>query len=131
MITATPNQADDFGKTVAVGAQALEVSVPIGQGASLSDAIDLRTARLMALWIPAGFSGALLTFQSSADGATFGELNDDTGASVSITIAAGTFAIITKPSQWLGVRWLKVRSGTSGAPSAQAAAATLALFALP
>lgn len=131
MITPAPNQADDFGKTVAVGAQAVAVNVPFIAGASLSDAIDLRTARLIGLWIPAGFSGALLTFQSSADGATFGELNDDTGASVSITIAAGTFVIITKPSQWLGVRWLKVRSGTSGAPVAQAAAAIVVLFALP
>jgi hypothetical protein len=131
VITPIPNMPEASDKTVAVGAQALSVNVPIGAGANLSDVIDLGTARLIGLWIPAGWTSANLSFQASPDGVTFGEMTDDTGAAISVVAAASTFIIFSKPSQWLGVRYLKVRSGSSGAPVAQVSSEAIVLFALP
>ena len=120
------------GSVIAEGQLFDEYAAEITPGNSLSNPVDLTYRRLNALWIPAGFTPANLTFQSSPDGLSYGELVDDTGAAITVaTAGASTFVILTKPSQWLGVRYLIVRSGTSISPVPQVADISILLFALP
>jgi hypothetical protein len=132
-ITPQSNPVDGFNKVTSTAPQVLSSGVPIAAGASLSsDFVDLGTSRLFAVWVPPGFSGGALTFRSSPDGVTFGELYDDTGAEVTVTVAsAGTMIVMSLPSKWLGIRYLYLRSGTAASPVAQAAGQQLVLFSLP
>jgi hypothetical protein len=102
----------------------------IAAGASLSGEVGLGAFTLVGISMPAVWTTAALTFQTSIDDATWQELYDDAGNEVSITGAAGQFLILPKyPSYiWRGVNLLKVRSGTSGSPVNQVAAATVTLI---
>ena len=121
------------GPTVtAHGGQFLQAEALIPAGGSISPAIDLLTSRLNSIWIPPGWTAASLSFQSSPDGITFGEMNDDTGTAITIVVnAAQTFIVLKSPSMWLGTRYLKVRSGTVGSPVTQLADCNIILFSLP
>lgn len=104
-------------------------SAVIANGASLSGAVNLHALRLAGIQMPAAWTAASLTFQASFDGTTYAEVCDTSGAAVTFTVAAGTFVVIN-PATIAGVRNLKVRSGTSGAPVAQGAERTLRLVVL-
>ena len=93
----------------------------IANGASLSGAIDLQNARLFALHMPADWTAANLTFSVSSNGTTYNDLYDSDGTEVTVTAAEDRYIVITNPSRWLGIRWLMVRSGTSGAAVNQGA----------
>lgn len=105
-------------------------TVTIANGASLSSALDFGEYRHpLIIWIPA-WTGAKLTFQSSLDGVTWGELGDKDGL-VEVASAAvdtsGAFVVLN-PLTFKGVRWLKVRSGTKASAVNQAADRTLTLY---
>lgn len=87
----------------------------IANGASLSGELSLGGGRLSAIQMPATWTAAALTFQISFDGATFVNAYDDSGTEISVTVAAG-HGILLEPSKWVGVQYLKVRSGTAGLP---------------
>ena len=98
--------------------------VTIAEDASLSGALSLSDYSTARIDMPAGWDAAALTFQVSADGTTWLNLYDSTGAEYAVAAAAST-AIILPPSDFLSAGWLKIRSGTAGSPVVQTAARTL------
>ena len=86
----------------------------ISSGQSLSALVDLGVYRLVGLSIPATFEPTTLTFQSSYDGTTWMNVYDSTGVEKSATVAASRRVIIA-PSDFYGIRYIKIRGGTSSA----------------
>ena len=117
----------ELAPTIVVPAQADLLPFTIVSGQSLSAALDLGYQRAVRVGIPAVWTAANLTFQVSTDGNTFKDLYDATGAEYTVTVAANR-AVILPLTDFAGIRFLKVRSGTAGAPVAQAATAALDLI---
>ena len=109
----------------------ITATATIASGASLSGAIDLGQARLWAILMPAAWTAAGLTFQASLDGIAYYNLFDNTGTEVAWTVAASQFQYELFPAKWLAIRWLMIRSGTSGVPVNQAADRVLTIVAVP
>lgn len=93
----------------------------IPSGESLSNAVRLGERKHVGLIMPSAWTAADVTFQVSADGATFVNLYDKTGteastkADASQGIQLGDFDL----APW---EYLKLRSGTAAVPVVQAAA---------
>jgi hypothetical protein len=90
--------------------------------------------KLVGLMIPAAWTAAAITFSASQDGTTYADLwETSTGTAVERTIAsaniptAATRFLSLNLSDWVGVNWLKVRSGTSASAVNQAAARSITL----
>ena len=110
--------------------QVVVKTATILNGASLSDAIDTFCARLGRITVPAAWTAANLTFQVSPDNTNWFNLYDATGAEYTV-VAAASRSIIIPVSDFLSVRYLKVRSGTSGVPVNQGADRALTLTLVP
>lgn len=96
----------------------------IANGASLSSARDLQGRAVSAILMPATWDTAALTFQGSIDGVTYANIYDTDG--VQLTVAADASRMIQiAPGMWMGVNYLKIRSGTSGAPVVQTGARSI------
>jgi hypothetical protein len=102
------------------------MDVIIANGASLSSAVDLVNNRLSYISMPSSWTAANLTFQVSEDGLTWNNLYDDVGSEVTVAAAASRVLRVDL-AKWLAVRYLKIRSGTSGTPVAQGGDRTLRL----
>ncbi len=92
----------------------------IADGQSLSGAIDCGGMVPVGVLAPAAnWTTAALSFQGSRDGSTYINVHDDGGEYTTGNIAAGGGCSLTKDvfRMW---RYIKVRSGTSGAAVAQA-----------
>jgi hypothetical protein len=87
----------------------------IANGASLSGANDLAGAALIRILMPATWTAAVLTFSVSNDNATYYDLYDQFGVEMTGQAAASR-AIILSPSDFIGWRYVKIRSGTSASP---------------
>lgn len=109
-----------------VGSKPKQVPATIANGASLSASIDLESQSLVGIHMPATWTAANLTFQVSEDGTTFDNLYDVNGVEKTINAAASRY-IYVSPAEWVGVRFIKVRSGTSAAAVNQGAAANIQL----
>lgn len=120
-----------MSQTISVGAQVINRTATIANGASLSNVVDMDTARLFAIQMPAAWTAAVLTFSVSFDGVTYADMYDVAGVEVSFTTSAARYLVLTNPVQWQGVRFVKVRSGTSAAAVNQAAERVLNLVLLP
>jgi hypothetical protein len=103
------------------------VDFTIASGASLSPAIDLASLGVARIVMPAAWTTANLTFQTSQDGLTYQDLYDAYGVEYTV-IAVVAHNIILPPSDFVGMRYLKVRSGTSGSPVTQGGARTVTLI---
>ncbi|MGC8807880.1 MAG: hypothetical protein ACP5QB_10130 [Thiomonas sp.] len=109
------------------------ISVTIGSGQSLSPAVELKPqgragfCTAAALVMPSAWTAADITFQASVDGQTFGDLFDDAGSEVVVKAAAGRVIAMASAYFW-GIRWVRIRSGTSAAPVAQGASRTLTIL---
>jgi hypothetical protein len=102
----------------------------IAIGTALSGPVPLGALTLVGISMPAVWTTAALTFQVSPDGGTtWQELYDGAGNEVTIAAAAGQFVIpLADPSYfWRGINMVQVRSGTSGSPVNQVAAAVVNL----
>lgn len=107
------------------------LDVTIANGESLSGAADLGSARLSAIAMPSSWTTADLTFQASADGTTYYDLyvSDNAGNDAEYLIGAGASRVISVPvADFASLRYLKVRSGTTGSPVGQGGARTLSLI---
>jgi hypothetical protein len=102
------------------------LSVTIANGQSLSDAAHIGVGTLVGIQLPT-ITSASLSFQGSFDGTTFVEVVDASANAVAYTASTGA-VYIKAPADLLGVPYLKVRSGTSGAAVAQGAARTIQLI---
>lgn len=98
----------------------------IASGASLSGPVASDDGAPVVLVIPGAWTPASVTFQCSADNAAYADLYDQFGTEYTVTAAASR-AIILPAADFAGCRSIKVRSGTSAAPVAQAAARALTL----
>lgn len=105
--------------TVRSDPPAAAVTANIANANSLSAAIDLGDQRVHRISFPAAWTAADLTFSVSYDGANYADLWFNS-AEVKIPSAdiptAAARSIVLDPIVFLGVRWLKLRSGTSAAP---------------
>lgn len=99
----------------------------IQNGQSLSQVIDLNNSVLTIIVMPAAWTSANLTFQTSVDGSTWANLFDDSGNEISVTVAQ-TRAVVLTGVEWLGIKLLKIRSGTAGSPVNQGAERDLTLI---
>lgn len=100
----------------------------IASAASLSGAVDLAASALAGLQMPAAWTAANLTFQVSFDGTTYADLYDSLGTEYTVTASTSRF-IALPASDFLGARYLKIRSGTAAVPVAQGASRDIQLVA--
>ena len=97
----------------------------------LSEVLDLNGNTLMAIQMSTAWTDASLTFAGSVDGSTsLANIYTSTGGELTYATSAGRLLQVD-PNFWIGVRGLQLRSGTSGAAVAQAAARTIRLLAAP
>ena len=106
-------------------ADANVLTVTIANGQSLSGSAKIGAGTLVGIVLPT-FTSAALTFQGSVDDSTFVEIVDASNTAVSFTATTGAI-YIKAPADLVGVPYLKIRSGTSGAAVAQGAARTITL----
>ncbi len=104
------------------GAQGRTATIAINT--SLSGAVDITGCTVTGIIMSAAWDAASITAQGSVDGTNFANIHDEYGGEVTITAAASRFIRLT-PSDWWGVRWLKLRSGISSSAVNQTAARTL------
>lgn len=98
------------------------ISTKIPNGESLSGEIDLSFARRIAIEMPAVWTAADLTFQAaSASGGTFKDVYDDAGTEVTVKASAGQVVSLLNAQKLSALRYVKIRSGKTGAVVAQAA----------
>lgn len=119
----TPQKVDADGNiyVVQAGSNPTQVTATIANGGSLSSAVDLAGKILVGYIIPAGWTAAGLTFQTSPDGvAAYNDVYDFTGTEIAHVVAASRFVRVN-PGDWVGVRFIKVRSGTAAVPVNQGA----------
>lgn len=95
-------------------------TVTIAANASLSDALDTGLQRVAVLYMPAAWDTARLTLQGSTDGVSYADLYDFMGNEYTVAVAAN-HAVIIPFSDLIGVRFIKLRSGTGAAPVVQTA----------
>lgn len=99
--------------------QLTQKTVTIASGASLSGAISMHLDQNpqvpVALEMPATWTAAGLTFQASYDGVTYNNVYDDGGTELTLTVSSSRHVTL-EPRYFVGIRYLKVRSGTSGTP---------------
>ena len=96
--------------------------VTIANGAALSDAVDLKFQVVVGLVLPAGWTSAAISFDVSDDGTTYRSLSDKTAEySVASGAAGADKQIAIDPNVFIGVRFVKVRSGLVGAAVNQGA----------
>ena len=102
----------------------------IANAASLSDEVDLEDYRLAAIQMSTGWTAANLTFQgATAKAGTFQDVYDDSGTEVSVVAAASRcIAVDVEAGALAALRYLIVRSGTTGTPVVQGAERTLTLI---
>jgi hypothetical protein len=105
-----------------------DLTATIANGASLSGAIDLRGTTLVGYIMPASWTAADITFRGSVDGTNFFDLYNQFGIEIKHTVAASRFIALIA-SDLASIRYIKVRSGTTGTPVNQGAERILTLIA--
>lgn len=110
---------------IEVNAGLTSKTATIANGASLSDTVDCGEGLFpVALIIPGAWTPADITFQASIDGTNFSNLYDEDANEITVTANTSRFIVLT-PSEWVGVRYLKIRSGSAAAPINQTAERTI------
>jgi hypothetical protein len=102
--------------------------VTIANGQSVSGVIDLEDLSLVGLVMPAAWTAASLTLEGSYDGTNFFSVYDES-QEVSLTSPSASRWIMLSPSKYANLRYLKLRSGTSGGPVNQGQDSTITLIA--
>lgn len=105
-------------------------TVVIANGASLSSEADLKGRKLVGILMPASWTAATITFQSRPTAAHTATNVYDAGTERSIAVDASRFHMVDI-EDWMGVRFLAIRSGTAGAAVNQGAERTLTLVLQP
>lgn len=91
---------------------------------------------VVGIYMPAAWTAASITLMTippltaNPSAATWNDVYDKNGNEYTITCAAGEYIIIS-PSDLAGIRYLKLRSGTSGTPVAQGGDRTITLVTRP
>jgi hypothetical protein len=101
----------------------------IANGASLSSVVELGAGKLVAIQMPAAWTAAALTFSASIDGTNYFDVYD--GSTERNYSVDASRMLILQMADWIGIKFLKIRSGTSGTPVSQGADRTLTLLVQP
>jgi hypothetical protein len=113
-----------------VVSEAIETATAtIANGASLSGVVDLGGRKLVAIVMPGTWTAASLTFQASPDGVTYYNVYD--GATERALVVAASYYSALNIGDWVGFRYLKIRSGTAASAVNQAAERVLTLVMQP
>lgn len=118
----------DIGKVGMQQQLVIDAVIPINTASSA--AVDLGTARAALLIMPAAWTAADLTFEVSHDGATFVPLHESGGDEKVVKAVQGR-GVLLSLADFVGIRHLKIRSGTTALPVNQAAARTIKILAQP
>lgn len=111
---------------VVVLRQQTVLSATISNGTALSAEIDLSGYSVVAIYMPSAWTAANLTFQAvDVSGGTYEDVYDAAGNELSVIAAASR--VLTDIPELAPIRFLKVRSGTSGTPVNQGADRTIKL----
>jgi len=104
------------------------LTVTIAENASVSGAtVDIDGYVPVALVLPATWTAADITVQASVDGTNYADVYQDDDTEYTIKAAASRHVVL-EAADFLGVRKLKLRSGTAGTPVNQAAARVITLL---
>lgn len=105
------------------------MQVTIADSGSLSSAALFNAQRPAALYIPAGVEGSVVTFQGTFNGVDYYNLysiDPTDGSTVELQYSFTAGSILLLPTEiFKGIQGIKVRTGTSGAPSNQTGAANI------
>ncbi|MCX2726013.1 hypothetical protein OO015_00635 [Thermomicrobium sp. 4228-Ro] len=101
-------------------------SVTISSGSSISPGVDLDGLTLVGILMPDTWDGTSITFQASLNGTGWYDLYDAAGNEVTLTVGPARYIQID-PQRILGIRYLRIRSGTAATPVNQTANRTLQL----
>lgn len=96
----------------------------IASGVALSQEIDLRECRIVAIQMPADWDTAAITFSSRPDPDGISQsVTDSGGTEVSVTAAADQYLVMVDADRVAveGLAFTKVRSGTLSSPVNQTA----------
>jgi hypothetical protein len=99
-----------------------KLTATIAESASLSDAIQVNGAGICEISLPAEWTTGDLTLQASMNDSDFRDVYDKDGTELVIKAAAGRHIHINPADLPMLADAIKLRSGTSGTPVAQAAA---------
>lgn len=105
-------------------------NVTISNGTSLSGALDVADYTVVGVITDSAWDTAAITFQASADGTNFFSLFN-AGTEISFAAATASSYHIIDPALMLGVRAIKVRSGTAGTPVNQVGDAVVTVIIKP
>ncbi len=104
-----------------------EIDITIDTSAGgLSAAVDLQANSPVGIMMSGDWTAGSLTFQASFDNSDFGSMFTASGNELTASAATDIY-IALDPADFVGVQYLKVRSGTEGTPVVQAAARALKL----
>jgi len=100
--------------------------VTIADGASLSDALDVLGWEVVSIEQPANCEGTAFTMQGSLDGVNYVDIQTDSAEWSAVKSATAVQVIYLPQDKRLrGFSKIKVRTGTSSAPTTQTGAAIL------
>ena len=97
-----------------------QIQDTILSGQALGAGIQVNGCHPVRLVMPAAWDAASITLQESPDNATWQNLYDNNGGEITVQAAASR-TIVIPPSLLPGLIYLRLRSGTSGAPVNQTA----------
>lgn len=109
------------GTTEVSKSQQVVLDAVIPAGGTDTALVDLGNYRLVAVVIPAAFTGTGITPKTSFDGVTVNPMYDEAG-NQKVLVCAPSRRIVVSPSDYLGARYLLLSSG-----STEVAARTLKL----
>lgn len=89
------------------------IDVTISSGTTSTSSGDLVGLIVVGLITPASLSSTSLTFSVSTDGTTFRTLKDTSNTNISITCDSTARQYVLTPSNFAGVKYIKVESGSS------------------
>jgi len=99
----------------------------IAAGESLSDAIDCSAGHLVRITMPTDWTRAPITFQFSTDGVFFNEMYGLDGFAVTVPVVVPGSGVIIPHDVGHAIAFLKIRSGSEGAPVPQTKQRTFAV----
>ncbi len=95
-------------------------SVTISSGSNMSAGVDLDGLTLVAIVMPSAWDGTTITFQASTNGTDWYNLHDAAGNAVVLTVAPSRYVQLDW-QRFLGIRYIRIRSGTVTTPVNQTA----------
>lgn len=88
-------------------------TVTISNGDSQSDSVSINQTTLTGLFVPDGFLGGTITFQTSLDGDTYFPVEDGDGAEFAAGVGTPPCYVPVPPAKFAGLSFLKITSNVN------------------